>query len=158
MSARDGAEVTDTTEFAIDDRERGYCVTLPKTTPLGQTVSIQTGVRKGAYVMHAETSDQHELYFEVTAYPNRRDHAKLAAEQLAFLRDRAPAGRTTVPTAGSVGRLNGLTFDFSGVLQGRFKERRFLFVDTQARTYRLVFDPTSALNECVLDRLAFYDP
>ena len=142
-------------DLAIDDRDHGYSVTFPKLTPSGQAVSVQTGVRRGAHVMHAETHDQHELYFEVTTYPSRRNHAELVADQLAFLRDRAPDGRTTPPAAGRVGRFNGTTFDFAGTLQGRFKERRFLFVDVDGRTYRVVFDPTSGLNASMLDRLVF---
>ena len=145
----------DAADLAIDDRERGYSVTIPSTTPAGRAVSIQTGTQRGAHVMHAESDDQHELYFEVTTYPERRDHADLAAEQLAFLRDRSPDRRTTAPAPQRVGRFDGTTFDFAGTLQGRFKERRFLFVDANGRTYRVVFDPTSAVNECVLDRLTF---
>jgi len=139
----------------IDDPEQGYSLTLPDATPLGEIVSIQTGVRRGAHVMHAETADQHELYFEVTTYPDRRDHEELAAEQIAFLRDRAADGRATAPVSGRAGRFTGTTFDFAGTLKDRFKERRFLFVDSGDRTYRIVFDPTSALNADVLESLSF---
>jgi hypothetical protein len=144
-----------TNESVIDDREHGYCVAIPSTGPSGRAVSIQTGVRRGAHVRHAETEDQHEIYFEVTAYPTQIDHRELAAEQQAFLRDHSSDGDVTAPRAGHVGRLDGTMFEFAGTLQGRFKRRRFLFVDAGARTYRVVFDPTSAPNTVVLDSLVF---
>jgi hypothetical protein len=120
----------------IDDPEHGYSVAIPSTAPSGRAVSIQTGVRRGVHVRHAETEDQHEIYFEVTTHPARRDHAELAAEQLAFLRDHSPDGDATALTAARIGRFDGTTFDFAGPLQGRFKRRRFLFVDTGARRTR----------------------
>jgi hypothetical protein len=48
------------------------------------------------------------------------------------------------------GRLAGTGFDVRGTLQGRWKERRFLFIDGPTCTYRIVHDPRSASNERVL--------
>jgi hypothetical protein len=56
-----------------------------------------------------------------------------------------------------VGPFHGTTFEFEGQLQGRFKRRRFVFVDGPRRMYRMVFDPTSAANWRVLDSLQWLD-
>jgi hypothetical protein len=143
------------TTGAIDDLEHGYSVAIPSAAPSGNAVTMQTGVRRGAHIRHAETADQHEIYFEVTAYPARLDHTELVAEQTAFLHRNSPDGAVGSAVEGRVGRFDGTTFDYAGMLQGRFKQRRFLFVDAGARTYRVVFDPTSAHNARVLDSLMF---
>jgi hypothetical protein len=124
----------------------GYSLWLPESTPSGQPVSVETRVRDGVHVMHAASPDQSELYFEVCSYTGRLDHPKLAAEQREFLRIQSHDGRTTAVAEAAVGELSGTTFDFRGTLQGRWKERRFFYVDGNSRTYRIVHDPTSDLN------------
>ncbi len=137
----------------IFDEHNGYAVVIPESAA-GQTVNIRSGARNDIHVMHAETPDQSTIYFEVTAYPSVRAHDALVAAQRTFLADNA-----TGETIGDV-RVTILsdrpatTFDFEGFLQGRIKTRRFCFVDT-ARTYRVVYDPTSARNEAVLTTLRF---
>ena len=145
----------------LRDTANGYSVSLPDTTPSGRVVDIQTGMRRRAHIMHAESADQSELYFEVTSYPGVLDHAELAREQRAFLTDQAQHVRMTPLVRDRVGPLDGDTFEFAGHLQGRSKERRFVFVDGPVvrphRTYRVVFDPTSSLNWRVLDTLCWLD-
>ena len=140
-------------EHSIDDSGNGYVLTLPRQTPRGQPVDVQRGVRRGAHVMHAESPDQHELYVEVTSYPGTLDHAELVRSQHAFLTEQSSQGRIGTVGRGRVEPYDATTFDFEGPLQGRWKVRRFLFVDGAHRTYRIVFDPTSALNGRVLDTL-----
>lgn len=124
----------------------GYAVWIPESTPNGQKVTIQTREHAGIHIMHAESPDQSELYFEVAAYPTILDHEALAQQQQDFLRQHSDDGTLTAIAPGTVSHLAGTTFDFRGTLQGRWKERRFLFIDGPARTYRIVHDPTSALN------------
>ena len=137
----------------IVDNQHGYSISIPEQTPHGQTVTIESGDHERTHIMHAESSDQSELYFEVATYSKVLDHHELASEQQAYLREEASNGHLSAIQPGIVGHFTGTTFDFQGLLQGRWKVRRFLFVDTPQRTYRIVFDPTSPLNEQILDTL-----
>jgi len=131
----------------------GYMVRVPESTPKGQNVTIQTRERSGIHIMHAETPDQSELYFEVTAYPTILDHDTIAKKQQDFLRENSDDGSLTEIAQETVGIHTGTTFDFRGTLQGKWKERRFLFVNGPTRTFRVVHDPTSALNVQSLNSL-----
>jgi len=133
----------------IVDTEHGYSVSIPATTPDGQAVAIQTGERGGVHLMHAESGDLSELYFEVAAYPDVRDHVALADGQRRFLTDQSADVEVSDTRGLVVGRFAGTGFDVRGTLQGRWKERRFLFVDGPTRTYRIVHDPRSPFNERV---------
>ena len=138
--------------WEISDPDHGYEVAIPRTTIAGEAVSIQSGERNGIHILHAESPDLCEVYFEVTAYPEIRDHAMLAAEQRGFLTKNSSDGSVTDPIIGDFQSRVATSFEFRGTLQGRWKERRFLFVD-DARTYRVVYDPTSARNEQILTTL-----
>ena len=134
----------------INDDEHGYAVEIPDATPRGQAVAVRSGERNGVHILHAESPDQSELYFEVTSYPALNDHGALARDQQRFLSEHAAdAEMTAIERTVTLGQ-SGLTFDFSGTLQGRWKARRFLFLDGPTRTYRVVRDHTSELNERVL--------
>ncbi len=140
----------------IVNNEFAYAVSIPVTTPQGQAVTIQSGERSGVHIMHAESPDQSELYFEVTAYPGILTHNTLVKEQQDFLREHSGDGNLTEITRETLANHEGTTFDFRGTLQGRWKERRFLFLDGPHRTYRVVYDPTSPLNVLSLRSLAFF--
>ena len=139
----------------IVDDEHEYSLSLPKTTPNGQTVTIQSGERDEVHVMHIESPDQSDLYFEITTYPTLLDHNTLAEEQQAFLRGHCADGRLSDVRHGKLAGHTGTTFDFGGTLGSHWKDRRFLFIDGPRRTYRIVYDPTSDLNEWVLRSLKF---
>jgi hypothetical protein len=128
----------------------GYAVTIPEVAPTGEVVTIQRGERRGNHVMHAETPDQSELYFEVTAYPQLMDHTELIAQQHTFLLMYAKNPVISATAATVLDGRSATTFDFDGVLQGKLKRRRFVFVNGATRTYRVVYDYTSPLNELVL--------
>ena len=134
-----------------DDFE--YSIWIPVETPKGQVVTIQAGERNGRRIMHAETPDQNEFYVEVIAYAAHHPHESLAAEQRKYLAENSADGSTTEPMPREVEQLSGLSFDFQGTLQGRWKVRNFLFVDGPNRTYRIVHDPTSDLNHKALQSL-----
>lgn len=135
--------------------KQGYALWIPEKSPTGQSVSIEVSENEGIHKIHAEAPDQHELYFEVVAYPNLRDHADQIKMMKSFLVEEAPAGTQTSPKKGLVGRFFGTTFDFSGQLQGRWKERRFLWVDEGKRTFRIIHDHTSQLNRNILASLVW---
>ena len=135
------------------DSDHRYAVAIPETTPGGQAVTVQRGKRGTAHVMHAESPDQSELYFEVTTYRTRTQHSELVTTQQQFLRGNAPDAELTKTATTTVGARDATTFDFKGTLQERLKARRFLFVDGARHTYRIVYDYTSPLNETVLQSL-----
>jgi len=130
-----------------------YRVWVPTQTPNGQSVSIQSGERFGRHIMHAESPDQSEFYFEVLAYEGFMDHNALARDQQDFLRENSSDGTYSEALRGTLHHLEGATFDFRGTLQNRWKERKFLFVDGPNRTYRIVHDPTSEINAQALQTL-----
>jgi hypothetical protein len=141
--------VTDTTTIGP------WVVALPQTTPNGQTVAILRDERTDTTLMHAESPDQSELYFEVLCYRNLRDHDAVIAAQHAFLAEHAKDHRIGATTPTTVNGLPATTFDFEGWLQGRWKVRRFAYVDARGCTHRIVFDPTSRLNHDVVATLKF---
>ena len=130
-------------------------VVLPETTPNGQPVAILRDNRTDGTLMHAESPDQSELYFEVLAYTAQREHAGAVAAQREFLATNATNHRIGPASSAVVNGLPATTFDFEGWLQGRWKVRRFLFVDAGGCTHRIVFDPTSRLNHDLLAALEF---
>ena len=146
------------TEKQIVDDVHGYTVVIPDRTPHGQTVIVQRGDRGGVHVLHAESPDQSELYFEVTTYGERSEHRPLIVAQQEFLRANARDVALTPTTATTIAGRPGKTFDFEGLLQGRSKHRRFVFVDGSKRTYRIVYDHTSPLNSIVVEMLVFSEP
>ncbi|MDQ3397679.1 MAG: hypothetical protein M3511_07900 [Deinococcota bacterium] len=141
------------TKTNIADDRHQYSVAMPQETPLGQPVTVQSSERGDVHLMHAESPDQSELYFEVTTYAEIVDHARLASEQRSFLGENAPDGELTAIAPAAIGRHSGTVFDFQGTLQGCWKVRRFLFVDGPHYSYRIVYDPTSALNHEILESL-----
>lgn len=130
-----------------------WTVTLPDATPTGQTVAILRDKRNDSTLMHAESPDQSELYFEVLSYRDQRNHATAITTQQAFLTEHAKDLQIGATTATTLKGLDATTFDFEGWLQGRWKVRRFLFVDAGGCTHRIVFDPTSRLNHDLLAAL-----
>ena len=135
------------------DSDHRYAVVIPEKTPAGQPVTVQRGKRGNAHVLHAESPDQSELYFEVTTHASRTDHRELVTTQQQFLRGNAPDAELSPTATTTVGTRTATTFDFKGTLQERLKARRFLFVDGAHHTYRIVYDHTSPLNETVLQSL-----
>jgi len=139
----------------IDDPDHGYVVAIPRTTIAGDAVSLRAGEGQGVHILHVESPDLSEVYFEITTYPQRREHGLLAQEQRRFLAQNSSDGAATEPFAVEALGRPALSFDFRGTLQGRWKERRFLFVDG-AWTYRIVYDPRSSTNAQILQSLVLH--
>ena len=140
----------------IVENNYGYSVWIPESTPNNQNIMIETRENAGIHILHAESPDQSELYFEVTVYPSSVDHDTLARQQQEFLREHSNDGTITEIVNGTMGKHSGTTFDFRGTLQGKWKERRFFFVNGSQKTFRVVHDPTSPLNLEVLITLELY--
>lgn len=142
----------------ISDSEGGFVFHAPDVTPTGQPVQILRDERDGVHRAHALSPDESELYFEVVSYPHHIDHREAAAQQKRFLAEHSSDGAYTTAQATTVKSLPATEFGFQGTLGGRWKVRRFIFVDTTARTYRIIYDPTSGLNLQVLDSLVIATP
>lgn len=139
-------QTQESTEFA-------YRVWIPAETVNGRLVNIESREQDGRHIMHAESPDQSEFYFELFAYEGLKDHTALVRDQQAFLQENSLDGTYSEAARGTLYHLEGTIFDFSGTLQNRWKVRRFLFLDGPNRTYRIVHDPTSELNIRALQTL-----
>jgi hypothetical protein len=136
----------------IEQAAYGYAAAIPQAAPSGAPVRIRSGERDGVHVLHAESPDRSEIYFELTVYPDLRAHAALAESQCRYLHQHASDASTTTAEATRIGNRAALAFEFRGTLDGRWKVRRFLCID-DARTYRVVYDPRSSRNEEILPSL-----
>jgi hypothetical protein len=137
----------------VADRQHGFSIGIPSRTPSGQSVTIDQAERDGVGRVHAHSPDGSELYVEVVAYAGCIYRREAAIEQRGYLSEQDPAGRLSRVRAIKLGSLIGSGFAFTGTLGGLPRVRRFLFVDTAERTYRIVYDPTSTLNRTVLRTL-----
>jgi hypothetical protein len=136
----------------IEQVAYGYAVEIPDGAASGAPVRIRSGERDGVHVLHAESPDRSEIYFELTVYPDLRSHEVLADSQCRYLRQHANDASTTAPETIRIGNRAALAFEFRGTLDGQWKVRRFLFMD-DVRTYRVVYDPRSSRNEEILTSL-----
>ena len=88
----------------IVQQDFGYALWIPESTPNGRKVTIQMGEHSGAQVMHAQSPDQSELYFEVTTYPMILDHDILMKKQQNFLSKHADDGSLSQITQTTIDR------------------------------------------------------
>ena len=100
-----------------------------------------------------ETADGSEVYVEIVSFAGKIDHEEASNGQRAALRARSPGARLSVPTSRTIRDRPATTFDFSGALGGLRRDRRFIYFDTADRTVRIVLDPTSPVNDVILDTL-----
>jgi hypothetical protein len=137
----------------IKDAEHNYSMQIPNVTPSGQMVEIVKSEHAGMHGVHAHSPDLSELYFELVSYPGLIDHEEAITGQKAFLSEQSSDARIADTKHSAIHTFKATEFRFEGTLQGRWKVRRFIFVDSPIRTYRIVYDHTSELNERVLDSL-----
>lgn len=134
-------------KIVISDEEHGFRFLVPHKSPKGEEVRVHLGERDGTHRVHVMTEDRHEIYFEVRSYPEIIDHREAIARHKEFIAkqfDRAILGKTE---ADEFGGRTGTTFSFTSKNFGR----RFLFVDTNERTYSIVYDHQHPYNETMLD-------
>lgn len=149
---------TDPTWTVVDDLEHGFSIRIPSRTPSDQSVTIDRAERDGVGRVHAHSPDGSELYVEVVAYPGLIDRREAAVEQRRYLSEQDPECRLSRVRAIKLGSLVGSGFAFTGTLGDQLRVRRFLFVDAADRTFRIVYDQTSALNRAALRTLAIGEP
>lgn len=137
----------------ITDTEHDYSLRIPTTTPTGQPVDIVKDQREGAHRVHAQSPDASELYFEILSAPGLINHEEAVAQQKAFLSSQSSDAAITATKQSEVHSFGTTEFDFEGTLGGRWKVRRFIFLDSALHTYRIVYDPRSEVNQQILDSL-----
>lgn len=139
----------------LADAEHNYSLRIPTTTPTGQAVAILKDEREGAHRVHAQSPDASELYFEIVSARGLLDHEQSVAEQKAFLMQQSSNAIITATKQSVVGSFRATEFGFEGTLGGQWKRRRFIFLDSALRTYRIIYDPRSTVNEQILASLVF---
>jgi hypothetical protein len=135
------------------DRDHHFSLRYPEEIS-GEPVTTRHTEENGLHRVHLQSLDQSELYFEVVSYDQTVDHQQGIQKQRNDLSERSPDGTFTAEVEQDVGSIMANGFDFEGFLEGRWKVRRFLYLDGPDRTYRIVFDPTSELNVEVLGTFA----
>jgi hypothetical protein len=138
---------------AITDAEHDFSIHVPDSTAAGAPIEVVRGEREGIRRVHAYSPDLCEVYFEVVSYPGHVDHERAIAEQKSFLARASSDGVTTPASRTLIQALAATAFRFEGNLQHMYKVRRFVFVDSRFRTYRVVYDPRSEVNERILESL-----
>ncbi len=143
------------TEWTIvTDPAHGITLHVPKTAASGAAVDVTIDRDADAHRIHAQTADGSEVYVEVVSSAGIVDNGQAVTEQRDALRVRSPGARISEPTSTRVLGRPAATFDFSGLLGGTRRVRRFLLVEAGVRTVRIVFDPTSPENDAILGTLA----
>jgi len=137
----------------ITDTEHNYSLRIPTTTPSGQPIEIVKDQRTGAHRIHAQSPDAAELYFEIVSASGLINHEEAVAQQKAFLSSQSFDAAITATKQSVVRSFAASEFGFEGTLGGRWKVRRFIFLDSALRTYRIIYDPRSTVNEQILDSL-----
>ena len=107
----------------------------------------------GRHRVHAQTADGSTVYVEIVSWPEHVAHRDAIAEQRADLRQRAPDATIGEPEKAEIAGRPASAFTFDGQLGEARRRRRFVYVDTAARTLRIVVDPGSPANEAILATL-----
>ncbi len=130
----------------ITDRKHDFSFRVPAETPLRQEVRVDRSEEEGIHRVHVYSPDRSELYFEVVSYPGHIDHQQALQAQKSYLREQfvEPVIGATAP--GTFQSLPRSKFAF----QAGEITREFLYVDSAVRTYRIIRNPASALNDQVL--------
>ena len=135
------------------DAEHNYSMRYPSVSPSGDNVEVLKDQKDGMHRIHVHSPDASAVYFEVVSFPTFVDHDKAAAGQQSFLSQNAENATISEMSEAVIHSYPAKEFRFEGTLQGRHKVRRFIFVDSPLRTYRLIYDPRSEVNERILDSI-----
>lgn len=119
----------------------GLAFRFPATTPDGQPVTVDD-VR-----VHLQSVDGAAVYFEVSRHVGARVQATYEQER-AFLEERLAA---------EVGPLSPSTFAGTSAFECAFsfgeKQRAIVLLERDGWLYRIVYDPTSALDLAMLETM-----
>jgi len=85
------------------------------------------------------------------------NHEQAVAEQKAFLTRQSSDAAITATKQSVVRSSRATEFGFEGTLGGRWKVRRFIFLESALRTYRIIYDPRSTVNEQILASLVIQE-
>ena len=137
----------------IADTEHGWSIRIPARASTGEAVTFERDARDGRHRVHAQTPDGSTVYVEVVSSPDRVSHVDAIAEQRTGLRERSPDAEIGAPETAELAGRPATGFTFEGRLGADRRRRRFVYVDTEARTVRIVYDPSSATNDAILATL-----
>ena len=136
------------------DEEHHFSFRFPEFSSAGQAVTVEKAQKDGTHRIHVFTeADMQEVYFEVRSYASKLDHDVDIEQMNTSLVERSPEGEISPPAPLTFQSLKGTEFRFAGQLQGFYKVRRFMYVDTKDRTYRIIYDPRSETNAQILNSL-----
>src|SRR6266540_6828140 len=85
--------------------------------------------------------------------PGLMNHEQAVAEQKAFLTRQSSDAAITATKQSVVRSFRATEFGFEGTLGGRWKVRRFIFLESALRTYRIIYETRSKENEQKIDNL-----
>ncbi len=137
----------------ISIREDGHdwVFKIPTITSTDQTTEVTRDSHRDMQRVHAHTVDLYELYFEIVSHASLLDHAALIEKQKPFISEKfSNVTFSEVETCQFKG-LPSTAFTFTS----DEKTRRFMFIDSQNRSYRVILNPLSPLNFDVLESLNF---
>ena len=135
------------------DIENGFSLRFPYQTTDFQEVSVKIEQSANFHRVHLTSPDHSQIYFELHSFSFHREESIFIDKAHSFLSSKSSEGKITNPQKGKFFQHTGTFFDFEGLFMGKYKIRRFLFIVTKLRTYQIVYDYTSKLNEDVLKSL-----
>ena len=122
----------------------------PNPTPLGHPVNISEKSSNISYRIHLISDESSEVYFEIGRYHTLpiRDAVNLFQKEL----------KENISQV-QIGQVEATTFATRSAyrLTARWpeKERTVTFFDLEGIVYRIIYDPTSAINHQILETLIF---
>ncbi len=131
----------------VSDQNHGWQFQIPVITPGGQVTEVTRHEKQGSLLAHAHSPDYFELYFELVSFTGSVPARSLIPKLQGQLKDQFSEVTFTEIRQGDLLGFSTTEFTFSSTE----KTRRFIFVDGNKRTYRLIYNPLSPLNEIVLD-------
>jgi hypothetical protein len=126
----------------------------PDVTPQGQTVERDDEPFREYARVHLASPDAQELYLEVVRFHDLAP-ADEYEQHRPHLEKRFGADSITPLTETTVRERPAWAYAFRGDVEGRSIERAALLLEIGGDTYRLIYDPRSALNAQVLTTVTF---
>ncbi|MEM8860056.1 MAG: 2-oxo-4-hydroxy-4-carboxy-5-ureidoimidazoline decarboxylase [Chloroflexota bacterium] len=133
------------------DQVHRFSFQFPEHSSNSEPITIEKDKKDGDHRIHVYSAkDMQEVYFEVRSFSSFVEHDVLINKLETFLKEHSPSGSISNHLALAFQSFQGNEFRFEGQLQGFYKVRRFLFFDTDSRTFQIVYDPRSTVNDNIL--------
>ena len=135
------------TQTIKSEQNHQWAYDIPSRLAGGQSSETTRDCHEGMERAHSHSTDFATLYFEVVSYPNKVEHQPIIQQQQPAIANRF-SNVTFTPVE---------TFKFNGRPATEFtfesdeKTRRFIFIDGDERSYRIIYNPLSNVNHEVLE-------